>query len=60
MLSQFSNYRWSIYLLGGHYFLYWDGLCVVPEADTFRALKVSPLWLIILAIGYFFTKSKKS
>ncbi len=30
------------------------------EADTFQALKVSPLWLIILAIGYFFTKSKKS
>jgi D-serine/D-alanine/glycine transporter len=30
------------------------------EADTFQALKVSPLWLIILAIGYFFTKSNKS
>lgn len=30
------------------------------EADTFRALKVSPIWLVILAIGYFgFYKKQK-
>lgn len=29
------------------------------EPDTFQALKVSPMWLIILCIGYFFLKSKK-
>ena len=28
------------------------------EADTFKALVVSPLWFVILAIGYFFYKKK--
>ena len=29
------------------------------EADTFQALKVSPIWLVILAIGYFFFYKKR-
>ena len=29
------------------------------EPDTFRALKVSPIWLVILAIGYFGFYKKK-
>ncbi|MFT4020131.1 MAG: amino acid permease [Acinetobacter sp.] len=29
------------------------------EADTFKALKVSPIWFIILLLGYFFFKPKK-
>ena len=29
------------------------------EADTFKALKVSPIWLVILAIGYFGFFKKK-
>jgi len=28
------------------------------EEDTFQALKVSPIWLVILAIGYFFYNKK--
>lgn len=58
----------SIFKLSGGVFTCWVviiffiGMVYVLslEADTFQALKVSPLWLIILAIGYFFTKSKKS
>jgi D-serine/D-alanine/glycine transporter len=29
------------------------------EADTFASLKVTPIWLVILAIGYFFWKRKQ-
>ena len=28
------------------------------EADTFQALKISPLWLLILAVGYYFTRRR--
>jgi len=28
------------------------------EKDTWQALKISPLWLVILAIGYFFTRRR--